>query len=166
MATAMAHNGPNRRLSRPSPAIVALAVLGLIGVTYSTLCPIGLRPHLAGANQERFVAYAVLGAVVSRAAGRRWLAATAIVVGLALGLEAAQALAPGRHATLPDAMVKALGGVLGCGLAQLAYPVRRLMALLERHAELGAKETALRVVAVGRRPTLVTGARPQAAEEA
>mgnify|MGYP001556024005 CR=1 FL=1 len=128
MATATAPKGRNRRIARPSPMIIGFAVLGAAAIAVATLCPIGMRPHLLPANGERFVAYAVLGALVSRASGRRWLLATAIVVLVALSLEAAQRLVPGRDAAVADAMVKALGGVLGSGAAQLAFPIRRLAA--------------------------------------
>ena len=130
MATATAPNGLNRRFARPSPIIVGLALLSAGAIAFATLCPIGMRPHVLPANGERFLAYALLGALVSRASGRRWLLATAIVVFVALGLEAAQWLVPGRDAAMADAMVKALGGVLGSGAAQLVYPIRRLVTRL------------------------------------
>jgi VanZ family protein len=46
---------------------------------------------------------------------------------LAFGLEAAQQFAPGRHAHLADAMVKAFGGVTGVAGYQLMFPLRRLI---------------------------------------
>jgi hypothetical protein len=120
--------GLERRLARPSPRLVGLAVLALAAIAYATLCPIGLRPHFADANVERFGAYLVLGGLVALAAGRRVLAATAAVVLIALALEAAQHLVPGRHGVVSDALVKALGGVAGVALAQFAYPLRRRLA--------------------------------------
>jgi len=117
-----------RRVARPSPRWVGLAALGVAAIAFVTLCPIGLRPHLASGDQERFAAFLALGALAGRAAGRRGLAATAAVVLLAFGLELAQGLAPGRHAGLSDALVKALGGVVGVAAAQLAYPLRRALA--------------------------------------
>jgi hypothetical protein len=119
-----------RRIARPSKTVVAAALLGVAGIAFVTLCPIGLRPHLAGANVERMAAYVVLGAMISRAAGRRGLAATALVMALAFGLEAAQQFAPGRHAHLADAVVKAFGGVSGVASYQLMFPLRRLIARL------------------------------------
>jgi hypothetical protein len=107
--------------------IVGLAALGAAAIAFVTLCPIGLRPHLASATEERFGAYFVLGVLVALAAGRRWLGAMAVVVVLALGLEAAQLLAPTRDAAMSDALVKALSGVLGTAAAQLIFPVRRLL---------------------------------------
>jgi hypothetical protein len=125
MTTHLAYAVPERRVARPSPWWIGLAVLALAAITFVTLCPISLRPHFANADQERFAAFLVLGALVGRAAGRRGLAATAAVVLLALALEFAQDLAPGRHAAFSDALVKALGGVVGAAAAQLSFPLRR-----------------------------------------
>ena len=139
MATAISYIGPNRRLAKPSPLLVGLVVLGVAGIAYATLCPISLRPHLASANQERFGAYFVLGILIALAAGRRWMAATAFVVVLACGLEAAQLLVPGRDATVSDALVKALGGVFGSTAGQFIFPLGRLIAresgLADRRAD-------------------------------
>jgi len=120
-----AYAGPERRLARPSAGWIGLAALGLAAVGFVTLCPIGLRPHLAGGDQERFWAFLLLGGLVGRAAGRHGLGATAAVVLLAFGLEFAQELAPGRHAALSDALVKALGGAVGVAAAQLSFPLTR-----------------------------------------
>ena len=128
MATTIFETRPERRRARPSAPLIALAILGVGVIGFVTLCPIQLRPHLWSANHERFAAYFVLGALIALAAQRRWLGALALVILLAFGLEAAQRLVPGRHAVLSDATVKALGGVLGCAVAQLSFPIRRLLA--------------------------------------
>jgi hypothetical protein len=107
--------------------MIALAVAGVAAIAFATLCPIGMRPHLAGANQERFSAYLVLGGLVGLAAPRRWLAATLLVVALAFGLEAAQHLTSTRHAVLSDAIVKALGGAFGAASVQFGFSLRRLV---------------------------------------
>lgn len=130
METATAPKGRNRRIARPSPMMVGLAVLSAAAIAFATLCPIQMRPHLLGANEERFAAYLALGALVSWASGRHWLGATAIVVIVALGLEAAQCLVPGRDAAWADAVVKAFGGALGSGAAQLVFPAKRLLTRL------------------------------------
>jgi hypothetical protein len=130
MATAASYAGPNRRLARPSKLVVALVGLGVVAIAFATLCPIGLRPHLAGANTERFGAYFPLGVLIALAARRRWLAATACVVVLAFGLEAAQLFVPGRDAMMSDAVVKAMSGVLGSTVGQVIFPIRRLIARL------------------------------------
>jgi VanZ family protein len=102
-----------------------MAVIGFL-----TLCPGGLRPHLANADLERFGAYLVLGVLVSRAAGRRAVGATMLVMALAFGLEAAQRFAPGRHAQMAQALVKAFGGLSGVMAAELGFPLKRLIARL------------------------------------
>lgn len=124
------HAGRERRRAKPSPAAIALAALGLLAVAFATLCPPDLRPHLADANLERLGAYFVLGGLFAFAAGRRVIAATAAIVLLAVALEAAQRLVPGRHGQIADAAVKALGGDLGVAAAQLRYPLLRLAARL------------------------------------
>jgi hypothetical protein len=130
MTKAATYAGRDRRRARPSWTAIAAAGLGVAGIAFVTLCPISLRPHLAGANLERLAAYGVLGVLASRAAGRRALGATVAVIVLAFGLEAAQRLAPGRHAHLADAVVKAFGGVSGVAGYQLMFPLRRLIVRL------------------------------------
>lgn len=127
MANPTVYAGRERRRARPSPLIIGLAVAGAAAIAYASLCPIGMRPHLASADTERFCAYFGLGALVARACGRKTLTALATLVVLAVALEAAQRLAPGRHAHLSDAAVKALGGVFGVVAAQSVYPFRRLL---------------------------------------
>ena len=51
-----------------------------------------------------------------------------VCIALAIALEAAQRLVPGRHAALPDAAIKALGGVLGVAAHQLSFPFKRWLA--------------------------------------
>ncbi|MBS0331918.1 MAG: VanZ family protein [Proteobacteria bacterium] len=130
MAKAAPYPGPERRIAKPSPAMIGLAAFGLMAIAFVTLCPIGLRPSLGDANLERFVAYLGLGGLFALAAGRRVLAATVAVIVFALALEAAQRLAPGRHAVPAEAILKALGGVVGVTGAQLRWPLRRLAARL------------------------------------
>jgi hypothetical protein len=130
MTSTATYAGRDRRRAKPSKAAIAAAALGVAGVAFVTLCPIWLRPHLAGANLERLAAFGVLGMLVSRAAGRRALVATAAVIILAFGLEAAQRFAPGRHAHLADAVVKAFGGVSGVAGHQLMFALRRLIVRL------------------------------------
>ncbi|HZZ67472.1 MAG TPA: hypothetical protein VFE18_04800 [Phenylobacterium sp.] len=121
---------PDRRRAKPSAITVGAAVLGVAAIGFVTLCPIGLRPHLANADVERFGAYLILGLLVSRAAGRRAVGATMLVMALAFGLEAAQRFAPGRHAQMVQALVKAFGGLSGVMAAELVFPLKRLMARL------------------------------------
>ncbi len=128
MTMSRSYRGPNRRVGSVSPLVVALAALGVASITFVTLCPIGLRPHLASANEERFGAYFVLGVLIALTSPRRWLRAIAIVASLACVLEAGQLLVPGRDAALSDAVIKALGGVVGAVAVQFIFPLRRLLA--------------------------------------
>jgi hypothetical protein len=127
MLFAKRYTGLNRRISKPSPILIVLAWLGVAGIAYATLCPIGLRPHFANADEERFGAYFVLGIILAFAAPRHWIATAAFVVVLAMGLEAAQLLVPGRDAVLHDAFVKAVGGVLGSALGHSVFAIRRAL---------------------------------------
>ena len=124
------YSGPERRIAKPSPALLCLVALGVAAIAFATLCPIGLRPHLASANEERFGAYFVLGLIVSQAAPRRSGLVLSFLVLLALGLEAAQTLIPGRDGRFADACVKATGGVVGAQLGFMSYAVCRW---LQRH---------------------------------
>jgi len=86
-----------------------LAVIALI-----TLGPIGLRPVTGLSPQiERFVAFAIVGALFAAAYPRYILFAVVVVLGAAVMLELLQLLAPSRHGRLFDASVKVAGGVVG-----------------------------------------------------
>ena len=130
MTTTPGFQRRERRDARPSKAVVAAAGLAIAAIAFVTLCPIGLRPHLGNAEVERLVAFAVLGAMISRAAGRDAMGATGAVMLLAFGLEAAQQFAPGRHPHLADAVVKAFGGVSGVAAYQFIFPLRRMIVRL------------------------------------
>ncbi len=119
--------GRERRISRPSPGMVLLALFLVGGIAYATLCPIGMRPHLASANQERFGAYFIMGLVVALAFPRRWLTVSLFVALVAIGLEAGQLLIPGRDARVADALVKMLGGVVGAQAGFGSFAARRLL---------------------------------------
>ena len=121
------YQGLERRIARPSPGLVALALLLVCGIAYAPLCPIGMRPHLALANQERFGAYFVMGLVVALAAPRRWLVVTLFVAALAVCLEAGQLLIPGRDARVIDALFKVAGGVTGAQAGFASFAARRVL---------------------------------------
>jgi hypothetical protein len=119
--------GPERRTAKPSPATIALALAALAAIAYATLCPIGMRPHLASADEERFGAYFVLGFLLALAAPRRRWAVTLLVVAVAIGLEAGQLLIPGRDGRVWDAFVKAVGGGLGAQTYFTAFALKRFV---------------------------------------
>jgi len=127
MLEGQAYRGLERRVTTPSPAFAVLSVLGVAAIVFATLCPIGLRPHLASANQERIGAYFVLGFLLALTFRRHWKLVALAVALIAIGLEAGQLLVPGRDARVADAVVKALGGLLGVGAGNLAFPVKRLL---------------------------------------
>jgi len=121
------YTGPERRIARPSIAAIcaSLAVFGAIA--FATLCPPELRPHLAGANEERFGAYFLLGVCMAFAFPRRPNLVVFAVAGIACALEAGQLLVPGRDAVFADACVKAMGGLWGVFAAQMSYGAIRLI---------------------------------------
>jgi len=90
-------------------AWAALLILGAI-----TLSPIEFRPRLPGSVElERALAFFVVGLMFAIAYPRKiWFAIAVVLVGV-VSLEAMQELRPDRHGRVPDALVKALGGVMG-----------------------------------------------------
>jgi hypothetical protein len=99
--------------------IRVIAWASLAFIVFSTLSPIGLRPHLAGAGVERFSAFSLAGLLFGLAYPRRLWWVLVIVLGSAAGLEVLQHLTPDRHGEVRDAVVKSLGGTFGisCSLA-------------------------------------------------
>jgi hypothetical protein len=86
----------------------------LAAIAFVTLSPLGLRPVTGmPPNVERFVAFAVVGALFAAAYPRYILFAAVIVLGAAVVFELLQVLAPSRHGRLFDAAVKIFGGLVG-----------------------------------------------------
>ena len=100
--------------------------LTLAFIIFVTLSPVADRPSLASPHLERFVAFALIGFALALAYPNRVLLVVAIVVGAAFGLEALQLLTPDRHARAADALAKALGGISGISLGQMASFLLRL----------------------------------------
>jgi VanZ family protein len=95
--------------------------LALAFIVYATLSPIDARPVLASnPHLEHFAAFALVGLAFALAYPGRVLLVVVIVVGAAVGLEALQVLTPDRHGRVADALVKALGGICGISVGQLA----------------------------------------------
>ena len=98
--------------------ILAWVVLAVIA--FSTLSPIGMRPHFgAFVHLERFGAFALMGFLFALVHPRRIGLVLLCVVAAAIGLELLQTLASGRHARVLDFAVKATGGMAGVGAAWL-----------------------------------------------
>lgn len=93
--------------------------LALAFVVYATLSPINHRPVIAGAEVDRFAAFAVVGLAFSLAYPKRVFLVAAIILISAFGLEALQLLRPDRDARLLDALVKTAGGVCGIGIGRV-----------------------------------------------
>ncbi len=96
------------------------AGLTLMGITFVTLSPLKLKPRTGHPNTERFIAFALLGALAETAFPKRPRLALLGVCAVAVGLEWAQHLSPTRHARVADALAKTAGGVVGFGLAAAA----------------------------------------------
>ncbi len=94
--------------------------LALAFIAYATVSPIEARPVLAPPHFEHFAAFALLGLAFGLGYSNRTFIVFAIVLGCAFGLEAMQLLTSDRHGRVIDAVVKALGGVCGITVSQLA----------------------------------------------
>ena len=119
------HAGPHRRRTLfPGWLLAALILFTLL--VAATVCPIGWRPHFSqDPNEERFWAFFMLGLAAKFAVPRRHLPTLACVVLLAMGTEAAQLLAPGRHARVEDGTIKALGAIAGVQTGYAFFKLRR-----------------------------------------
>lgn len=102
-------------------AFATWAAFGLICLV--TLSPIGLRPETGSVGLERFLAYALLGALFIISYPHQYVRFAIFVVVVALGLEALQQLTPDRHGRLTDALLKAAGGLSGCVATRLVQMV-------------------------------------------
>lgn len=101
-------------------------------VTFATLSPYSLRPELTQ-TEPRFIvtiehvgAFGLLGLLFAVSYPERLREVWFIVLGSAVALELAQALAPDRHARLVDALEKIVGGGAGIllGIALLSIMTR------------------------------------------
>ncbi|WP_298259125.1 VanZ family protein [Bradyrhizobium sp.] len=108
--------------------------LALAFIVFVTLSPIGDRPSLASPHLERFTAFALMGLAFALAYPNRVLLVVALVVGAAFGLEALQLLTPDRHGRAADALAKALGGISGISVGQMAYFLLRLKPVRSDHS--------------------------------
>jgi hypothetical protein len=97
--------------------------LALAFIVFATLSPIDDRPVLAPPHFEHFAAFALVGFAFGLAYPRRLVLIASLVLISAFGLEAMQLLTPDRHGRLIDAAIKAVGGVCGIGISQLALLV-------------------------------------------
>ena len=104
----------NNRVRRAA----AFAAWTLIAyVVFVTLGPQKMRPHLGDAQLERFGSYFITAAMFVVGYPKRPLAICAAAMAVAILLEVGQLLVPGRDAGVPDAMAKAVGGLVGAAVA-------------------------------------------------
>ena len=111
--------------------IIAATVICLLLIGYATLTSLSGRPVLLGRHEslkvvvfERFVAYLILGALLSWLFPGRTILTCAIVVGVAISLELLQELRPDRDPAVMDALEKAAGGITGVLMSRW-YQLRR-----------------------------------------
>jgi hypothetical protein len=97
--------------------ILVVACLLLAFIVFATLSPIHLRPKTGHPNMERFAAFLLVGGAYTLALPRRAGLVALFLVAAAFALEAAQRWAPTRDPSLHDALVKALGAVIGVAVA-------------------------------------------------
>lgn len=101
--------------------MAALAWLALAAITFVTLSPSRMRPHVGKGGIERVVAFAVLAFLFGMAYAN-WLLFTAIAcIAAALLLELCQRMIPGRHGMPLDALEKMAGAALGSAAAWLLF---------------------------------------------
>ena len=112
--------------------IAGWLALGL--TTVVTLSPMGARPSFASPHLEHFAAFALIGFAFALAYPDRVLLVFAIVVGAALGLEMLQLLTLDRHSRAVDALVKALGGISGICVGQMASFLLHLKPVQSDHS--------------------------------
>ena len=95
-----------------------------VALIVMTLGPASLRPALTGAAAlDRFIGFLMAGIILGLAYPSRCdRAALGLIIGVAV-LEAGQLVAPGRDASLVDALIKAGGGVVGIAVTSAALPV-------------------------------------------
>lgn len=101
---------------RRAVSLLAWLLFGLIA--FSTLSPLGMRPHIgAWVNLERFGAYGLLGLLFATAYPRRIWLVLAMLLAAAAALELLQMLSADRHARPVDVAIKMAGTVCGAGAA-------------------------------------------------
>jgi membrane associated rhomboid family serine protease len=119
------------RLARRARVLVTVAAWAVLaGIVFATLSPLDLRPESGLPSvYERFGAFALMGVLFALAYPRRLGLLIAMLLGVAVGLEALQVIAQNRHPRIDDAEVKLAGALFGLVGGWL---VNRLVAHLQR----------------------------------
>jgi VanZ family protein len=95
-------------------------------ITFATLYPIGLRPHVADIGYEHVAAFVAAGLLFALAYPRHMILVIALVLGSAILLEILQLVTPDRHGRVLDLALKLLGGSIGIVIARVQRPLRSL----------------------------------------
>lgn len=98
--------------------LLVAAVVILVVIAALTLGPVRWRPHIIGANVDRFVGFLILGSFLTLAQPRRFFMVCAVIIAGAVFLEYLQSFMQGRHGVLHDFEFKVVGGLLGAGIAR------------------------------------------------
>jgi len=94
------------------------AWLLLAFIIFSTVSPIGMRPHdFLPVQVDRALAFFLLSAAFVIGYPKHWLLVGMACIAGAFFIEALQYLSATRHPHMMDACVKAVGGILGVSLA-------------------------------------------------
>jgi VanZ family protein len=104
------------------------AWLGLFVILIATVVSIDLRPNtVLHVNVERAGAFALISALFVSAYPKYWKLLAFVVIASAFGFELLQVFSDTRHARLSDAVIKALGAIVGIIMGRLinAQLVRR-----------------------------------------
>lgn len=98
-----------------------LAWLAIAAVVVVTILPLDMRPRdILPVDVDRALACAVFAGLFVLAYPKHWKLIGLIMVAGAAGIEALQLLSPTRHARVEDAVVKAVGALIGVGFAVAA----------------------------------------------
>lgn len=104
-------------LSLQTPLVIVACLLIAL-IAFLTLGPVSWRPHVVGANVDRFVGFLVLGSLLALAQPKRFFVVCAIIILGAVFLEYSQSFLRNRHAVLHDFEFKVIGGLLGAGMVR------------------------------------------------
>ena len=112
-----------------STSLKAAAWAILAFIVFVTVSPINLRPHtLTTVNIDRAAAYAVVGALFALAYPKTWKTTAILLVIGACGFEFLQIFSSTRHARVEDALIKALGALVGVAIGHFYTKTRARLA--------------------------------------